>query len=81
MNIKNDIMIDIKSICKKIEVKICENHHRFPKAIAKNQSIKLSTCCEKFQEQLEGYITQQIDEQIDSYVEEMSQNKKKSRLN
>ena len=73
-------MIDIISICKKIEIKICDEHAIKPKAIAKKQSIKLSTCCEKFQKQLEKYIAQEIDLQIEHYVEKSVTNAKKTRL-
>ena len=74
-------MIDVRTICKKIELKVCQDHCLNPKAVEHKEGIKLSTCCEKFQQQLENYITQQINKQVDTITEKIIQNKNKQRLN
>lgn len=64
-------MIDLKKVCKLVEVKQCKEHHEKPKAIVKGSSINLSTCCDRFQKELQKVIENEIAKQTEDAIKKM----------
>ena len=64
-------MIDLKKICVILEKNKCNQHNENPKATVEGKSIKLITCCEKFQVEIEKKLEIEIEKQIDKNINDM----------
>ncbi len=64
-------MIDLKKVCRLVENKRCKEHHENPKAIVKGKSIQLTTCCDKFNNELQNVIENEIAKQTEEAIKKM----------
>lgn len=64
-------MIDLKKACKLVEAKQCKEHNEKPKAIVKGSSINLTTCCNRFQKELQKVIENEIAKQTEDAIKKM----------
>jgi hypothetical protein len=64
-------MIDLKKVCRMVETKRCRDHNEKPKAIVKGSSINLTTCCDKFQKELQKIIETEITKQTGEAIKKM----------
>jgi hypothetical protein len=64
-------MIDLKKVCRLVEIKRCKDHNEKPKAIVKGSSINLTTCCDKFQNELQKVIENEIAKQTEDTLKKM----------
>jgi hypothetical protein len=64
-------MIDLKKICSLLESKRCKEHHEKPKAIVKGSSINFTSCCDKFQNELQTIIKTEISKQTQDAIKKI----------
>lgn len=64
-------MINLNKVCKLVEAKQCKEHHEKPKATVKGSSISLTTCCDRFQKELQKVIENEIAKQTEDAIKKM----------
>jgi hypothetical protein len=67
-------MIDLKKICSQLESKRCKEHQEKPKVFVKGSSINLTSCCDKFQNELQTIIKAEIGKQTQDAIKKMFKN-------
>lgn len=63
-------MIDLKKISRKIEKISCKEHNETPKTDVIGDSIKITSCCDKFQNQLTVQVKKEIESESAKYIEQ-----------
>lgn len=64
-------MIDLKKICRLVETKRCNEHHEKTKAVVIGKSIQLTTCCDKFNNELQKVIEKEMAKQTEEAIKKM----------
>lgn len=64
-------MIDLKKICRIVEKKVCRTHNENPKAEVIKQSIKITTCCEKFEKEMVKFVEVELEKEVDRKLDDM----------
>jgi hypothetical protein len=62
-------MIDLNKICIVLRTTKCKVHQENPEATVDGDSIKLTTCCNDFQDKLEEDIDSEVSKQLDSAID------------
>lgn len=63
-------MIDLKKISRKIEKISCKEHNETPKAVVVGDSIKITSCCIEFQNQLTAQVNKEMKIEAEAYAKE-----------
>lgn len=62
--------IDLNKICRTLETKRCGVHNKNPTAIVVGEQIKVTSCCDKFQNELEKEMDIESSKQADKGIDD-----------
>jgi len=64
-------MIDLKTICSKLNKQVCKTHKEKPVAKVTGKTIKITACCAAFTKQLEKQVQDAVSNQVDKKIDDI----------